>query len=70
MPIFKSIAKNSRYEGWYADIDTAVIQEINRLGRLTGVATCSQLYVMDPDYHSRYRAGFFHGVPPDTIKQE
>ena len=49
MPIFKSIAKNSRYEGWYADIDTAVILEINRLGRLTGVATCSQLYVMDPD---------------------
>ena len=49
MSIFKSIAKNSRYEGWYADIDTAVIQEINRLGRLTGVTTCSQLYVMDPD---------------------
>ena len=23
MPIFKSRAKNSSYEGWYADIDTA-----------------------------------------------
>lgn len=31
MPIFKSRAKNSSYEGWYADIDTAVILEINRL---------------------------------------
>lgn len=49
MPIFKSRAKNSSYEGWYADIDTAVILEINRLGRFTGVTTCSQLYVMDAD---------------------
>ena len=49
MPIFKSRAKNSSYEGWYADIDTAVILEINRLGRLIEVTTCSQLYVIDPD---------------------
>ena len=47
MPIFKSRAKNSSYEGWYADIDTAVILDNNRLGRITGVTTCSQLYVMD-----------------------
>ena len=60
MPIFKSRAKNSSYEGWYADIDTAVILEINRLGRVTGVTTCSQLNVMDAQY---YRASKFDRRP-------
>ena len=60
--LFYCREKNSSYEGWYADIDTAAILEINRLGRVTGVHRCSQLHVQNAQY-LRYREGRFDRHP-------
>ena len=61
--LFYCREKNSSYEGWYADIDTAAILEINRLGRVTGVLSCSQLHVQNAQYLPRYRERKFDRHP-------